>query len=268
MNDKFPIFKFNFPNSEEYQVITEENSDTLAEYMRSKNLKKLIVISDDDAPAWNSELMPDLSDFSFLDELLVYWTNISDIEGVHHCVNLKTLWLDNDDKTAVDFSKFPYLEKFISWSRKNIENIWRVSTLKELTLAGLKRNHFQSGAALKSIEKLRILKTPLEDISFLIDSKNVVFLELLDMSKIENLTPLRYLTKLKHLRITANKVKDFSFIRQLVNLETLYITSKVAEFEFDHFTGLNNIKKINISGNPQIQMFNKELSKIFKIHNS
>ena len=263
MKNKFPTFKFDYPETEEYQVITEENRDSLAKYMISKNLKKLIVISQEEEPAWNSSVMPDLSDFSFLDELCVHWTNISNIESVHYCINLKILSLDNDDKTAIDFSKFPFLEKFISWNRKNIKNIWNVPTLKELTLAGLKSNHFQSGVALNSLEELRIIRTPLEDISFLLESKKITFLELLNMSKIEDLSPLKHLIKLKHLRIVANKVKDFSFIKHLVNLETLYITSKVAEFEFDYFSALSNIRKINLSGNTSIQTFNRELKKRF-----
>jgi Leucine-rich repeat (LRR) protein len=123
----------------------------------------------------------------------------------------------------------------------------------------LKRNQFQSGVALNSLEKIRILKTPLEDISFLLDSKKITSLELLDMSKINDLSSLKHLIKLKHLGIVANKVKDFSFIKHLVNLETLYIASKVAEFEIDYFLPLSNIKKINLSGNPSIQTFNREI---------
>jgi hypothetical protein len=149
MKNKFPTFKFDNPNTEEYQVITEDNSDTLAQYMISKNIRKLIIISQEKEPAWNSSVMPDLSDFSFLEELLVYWTNISNIEGVHYCINIKTLWLDNDDKTAINFSKFPYLEKFISWNRKNIKDIWNVPTLKELNACRIEKESVPIGSSIK-----------------------------------------------------------------------------------------------------------------------
>ena len=212
--NKFPIFRFT--NSDiEYQVITEENSTSLARYMQKNDLKKLIITSSENGPGWNGSTLPDLSDFVFLEELLIHWTNIKNIDGIHSCKNLKVLWLDNDDATSIEFSNFPYLEKFISWERKKIKNIWNVSTIKELTLAGLRKDNFTYGEAFKSIEKLRILKTPLMDISFLSKNNKISFLELLDFSKIEDLSPLQTLVQLKHLRISAHKVKDFSFLKYL-----------------------------------------------------
>lgn len=257
-DDKFPIFRF--PNSDaEYQIITYENSSFLAKYMQEKGLKKMIVTSSEDGCGWNSSELPDLQDFTFLEELLIYWTNIKNISGIHSCKKLKVLWLDNEDTTPIYFSNFPYLEKFISWQRKNIKDIWNVPTIKELTLVGLKKENFIRGRAFNSIEKLRILKTPLTDISFLSENYKISFLELLDFSKIEDLSPLQTLVQLKHLRISANKVKDFSFLKHLVNLEKLYVSSKIGEFKKDYFSELNKLQRVNLSGNTSIQKFNREL---------
>ena len=101
----------------------------------------------------------------------------------------------------------------------------------------------------------------LKDISFIENGVNIHFLELLNFSKIEDLTPLKQLKNLRHLRIDCNKVVDFSFLRDLTNLETLYISSKMGAFEFDYFLGLTLLKKVNISGNSKIQTFNRELQK-------
>lgn len=257
-DSKFPIFKFANSNVE-YHIITNDNKSSLAKYMQENDLKKLIITSNEDSYGWNNRELPDLRDFVFLEELLIYWTNIKNISGIHSCKNLKVLWLDNDDTTSIEFSNFPYLEKFISWERKNIKNIWNVSTIKELTLAGVRKNNFAYGRAFDSIERLRLLKTSLTDISFLTQSKTISFLELLDFSKIEDLSPLKTLVQLKHLRISANKVSDFSFLKYLVNLEKLYISSKIGEFTKDYFSGLNKLQRVNLSGNVAIQKFNREL---------
>jgi putative albumin-binding protein homolog-1 len=266
MKIEYPIYKFKL-SEEQYQIITEENLESLPCYMKENHLKKVIITNSEDKNGWNSSELPNLTNFSFIEELLVYWTNIKNIKGIECCNLLKTLWIDNDDRTDIDFKKFPYLQKFISWDRKNIQNIWKVPTLKELTLAGVKPNSFHSGEALKSLIKLRILNTSLKDISFMENGINIDFLELLNLSKIEDLTPLRKLKNLKHLRIDCNKVVDFSFLKDLINLERLYISSKVGVFEFDYFLGLTLLKKVNISGNSKIQTFNRELQKKINIDN-
>lgn len=256
--DFFPIFRF--INSDiQYHVITTENCHSLAQYMQENRLKRLIIISSETGIGWNESYLPDLEEFMFLEELSIHWTNIKNIDGIHSCVNLKVLRLDNDDTTAIDFSHFPYIEEVVSWERQNIRSIWNVPSIKKLTLAGLNKKNFMCGEALKSIENLRILKTSLKDISFLSDAHRLSFLELLDFSKIEDLSPLRILTQLKHLRISANKVKDFSFLKNLSNLETLYISSKIGEFSKDYFLELSKLEKVNLSGNATIQEFNRAL---------
>jgi Leucine-rich repeat (LRR) protein len=264
MRNIFPIYKFK-RSDVEYQIITDENKATLSGYMHDNNLKRLIITpGDDKGKGWNHNYLPDLSSFDFIDELLVYWTNIDDIKGVEVCKNLKTLWLDNGDKTYIDFSNFSKLEKFISWDRKGIENIWDVPTLKILTVAGLKKGQFKSGIALDSVQKLRILKTALEDISFLSRARNVFSLELLEMNKIKDLDVLGKLVQLEHLRIEANKVINFYFVKNLVNLKSCYIKSKVAKnIDVGCFLPLMELKDFNISGNEIMQIINAELKNIF-----
>lgn len=262
MKNLFPIHKFN-RSDVEYQILTDENQGELAKYMLNNHLKKLIITSDKDGIGWNQLFLPDLTGFDFIEELLVYWTNIKDIKGIHSCKNVKVLWLDNDDKTELDFSQFPKIEKLISWDRKGIDKIWDVGTIKDLTLAGIKKSDFKPGIALKTIERLRIIKTPLEDISFLAECEQLVFLELLEMSKIEDLDVIGRLKNIKHLRIEANKVKNFSFIRFLKNLEKCYLSSKVGVFNVEDFKDFKKIEKINLSGNPKIQEVNRFLQKSY-----
>lgn len=72
MSDRYPVFSFT-GSSTEYQVITPENSSVLAGYMRDRGLGRLIVTSaDDPRRGWNGTGLPDLKDFTFLEELLIY----------------------------------------------------------------------------------------------------------------------------------------------------------------------------------------------------
>ena len=90
-------------SEDQYQIITEENIDSLPYYMKENCLKKAIIISSEDKNGWNSTELPDLANFSFIEELLVYWTNIKNIKGIECCSLLKTLWVDNEDRTDIDF---------------------------------------------------------------------------------------------------------------------------------------------------------------------
>src|SRR5690606_27949115 len=108
----------------EYQILTEENHTLLAGYMQSNGLKNLIIVSDEDGKGWNKDYLPSLKPFEFIEELLIYWTNIKDIKEVEVCINIKRLVLDNDDKTEIDFTKFQNLEELVSWERKKIDTVW------------------------------------------------------------------------------------------------------------------------------------------------
>lgn len=259
MCNRYPAFSFT-GSSTEYQVITPENSSVLAGYMRDRGLGRLIVTSADDPRCgWNGTGLPDLKDFTFLEELLIYWSNVKKLDGIYSCANLRVLWLDNDDVTEVLFPRFPHLEKVVSWRRRGISSVWDVPTLKVLTLAGLKDDDLRPGCALDSLEKLRILKSSLTDLSLLAGNRQILFLELRGLSKIEDLSQLGSMTQLRHLRIEANRVKDFSFLRGLVNLERLYISSKAGEISVEQLSHLNKLQAVNLSGNVAMQTVNRAL---------
>ena len=94
----------------------------------------------------------------FIDELFVFWTGMDDISEIQCLHNLKKLYLDNGDKTKIDFSNFPFLEVLLSWDRKNIETAWNIPSLKELKLYGLKKKQYKEGESLKSLIIIRLKK--------------------------------------------------------------------------------------------------------------
>uniref|UniRef100_UPI0023520206 hypothetical protein n=1 Tax=Capnocytophaga gingivalis TaxID=1017 RepID=UPI0023520206 len=183
-----------------------------------------------------------------------------DINEIHKCTSIRNLSLDNDDKTYIDFSKFPYIEHFVSWNRKGIENIWDIPTITDLTVAGLNRKQFPKNTnCLYTTKRLRILKTPLETLSFLEGNTSIKHLELSDFSKIKSVKEVGTLQQLEYLYIKANNVSDFSFLKDLSSLKALFIISKVAEFSFEYFENMPQLERIALSGNKDIQRFNLEL---------
>ena len=132
----------------EFAILTPENYEKLPAYMQEKGIKKLQI--KDDIYGWNRDYMPSLKPFDFIDELFVFWTGIDDISEIQCLHSLKKLYLDNGDKTKIDFSNFPFLEVLLSWDRKNIETAWDIPSLKELKLYGLKKKHYKEGESLKS----------------------------------------------------------------------------------------------------------------------
>ena len=253
-------------SEKDFQVITEKNVSFLPEYMIKNALNRIIITPSENGIGWNSNYLPNLEPFNFIEELSVHWTKIDNIKGIEVCKNVKTLLLDNGDKTFIDFREFHKLERVFSWDRKGIEKIWNIPTLKDLSLAGLKRNHFQNGIALDTLEKLRIIQTPLEDISFLLRGKNIYFLELLGMSKLDNLDIIGNMTNLTHLGIEANKVRDFSFIRNLINLERCFLCSKSSEMCLEDFLNFKKIKSLNISGNEKTRIINRAIDEFYNFN--
>ena len=258
----FPKFKFNLSDVE-YFLLNKRNYKDLAAHMKRTDNHRLLVMSTDDESGWNEDYLPGMDSFDFLEELSIHWTKVDDITEAHKCKNVKTLLLDNGDKTKLDYSVFTKLENFVSWDRKGIENIWDVSGLKTLTVAGLKRNHFKIGKAMETINKLRIITTPVDNIDFLGNCRQLTFLELKGMSKLEKMDILGTLTDLIHLRIEANKVRDFSFIAKLINLQKCYLSSKSAEMKYEDFINFKDIKKLVVDGNNKALEVDRLLQKFY-----
>ena len=262
-DNQYTVYKFIGSNIE-YALLTKNNIDYLAQFMLENGMKKLLIKSG--KIGWNESYLPDLSDFSFIEELRIHWTNIKDISGIDKCLEIQVLNIDNDDKTNIDFKIFNRLKKLVVWDRPGCETLWELKSLEELTVAGLKQSHLFQGVAMKSMRKLKVFKSPISDLSQLKEADNLYYLELDTMSNLENINWLRYLTQLKHLLINANKIVDFSVIENLINLEYCSLNSKKGELYVSNFTNLRRLKLLNISGNEKLRLLNRELDKILGLN--
>ncbi|MBQ4804847.1 hypothetical protein J8L88_18430 [Aquimarina sp. MMG015] len=260
MNEKFPIYKFKLDETV-YSVLNETNFKDLSYHMKDNELYNLLI----DGRFWKAKSLPNMEKFNFINELKVIWTEIDDISPIQSCTDVRILTLDNGDKTKIDFNSFPNLEKLFSWSRKNIKNVWNIKGIKDLALAGLKKQDFVDGYALDSIEKLRLVKTPVEDLSFIKRAQNLKRLDLRSMSKLENIDFLNSLKNLEYLFLEANKVRDFKVVSKLTKLKTCILKSKNAIIDTNDFLTLNTLEKITLNGNEHLRTISREINEILKL---
>lgn len=255
VNEKFPTYKFNLSDTV-YCVLTKENQKDLASYMKEENFYNLLI----DGRFWEENYLNNMNQFDFLKELFVMWTKVDDLSPIQDIQSVEILTLDNGDKTNIDFSNFPNLKKIFSWKRSGIEKIWSVPTLKDLALGGLKRSDYIIGASLESFEKLRLVKTNVEDLMFLEETKNLKRLDLRGMSKLKNIEFLKKLTCLEYLFLEANQVRDFSVVNNLKGLRTCILKSKNAESCVDHFSQLKRLEKFALNGNENLRQVSREIN--------
>ena len=247
----------------EFAILTPENYEKLPAYMQEKGIKKLQI--KDDSYGWNRDYMPSLKSFDFIDELFVFWTGIDDISEIQCLHNLKKLYLDNGDKTKIDFSNFSFLEVLLSWDRKNIETAWDIPSLKELKLYGLKKKQYKEGESLKSLLSLDLRSTAVEDLSFLAQCKNLRKLCLYYMKQLKDISFLKNLEQLEYLSIEGNKIENFSVVSFLGNLKKCSLDSRIATADSNDFIHLKKLESFGLFGNNQMLKVSKEVRELLKI---
>lgn len=244
---EYPIWRF-INSTVDYSVITSRNCKTLSEHMQKHNLSNLIIMGIKNA--WESPIMPNLKDFSFIKELRIIDTNIMDIDEIHYCHNLNTLMLQNNDNTQIHFSQFPVMTDFTSGNRIQLDAVWDCPTLKSITLVGVNKKYFKEGKALENITQIRIIKSALASLEWMKGAESSLeYLQLSELSKLEKIDNLKAFENLKYLNVFANKLSNFSVMSFFHDLEYCYLSSKNGDFRFDDFTSFKELKDIWLNGN-------------------
>ena len=169
--------------------------------------------------------------------------NISDLTGLEHAINLKSLWLDGEEvRTGVwgnsnsvsDLSPLAgltYLEQLDLWenSVSDISPLTGLTNLKHLGLVGNNISDISVLAGLTNLESLFFDGNPISDLSPLAELTKLTRLGL-DNISVSDFSPLAGLTSLRWMRLVGNNISDLSPL--------------VAN------TGLGNGDEINVKGNP------------------
>ena len=154
------------------------------------------------------------ADMANLTELTARNSNITDLTGLEHATNLKSLWLDGEEvrpgvwsnsNSVSDLSPLvglTQLEGLDLW-QNSVSDISAVAGLTNLTHLGLVGNDISDVSALVGLTNLTSLfldGNAISDISAVADLTNLTRLGLED-NTISNLSPLSGLTHLTWLRL-------------------------------------------------------------------
>ena len=176
--------------------------------------------------------------------------SLSDLTGLEHCANLKSLHLRDN----------------------RLSDISRLAPMTNLIELDLSRNQIQDLAPCQSmlkLEKLLLSDNQIQDISFLAELGNLGVIDL-EQNQVTDVAPLENLLNLKRLNLNRNQVQDVVTLKNLSKLEHLYLKqnqvndlmpltalAKLSQLnlaenqvgEIEAVSGLINLKRLNLSTN-------------------
>ncbi len=189
---------------------------------------------------------------------------ISGLDALTFFRNLKSLRLQSDELTNLDFLKYlPQLETFhLEQNSKRIKNIdlSPISYLKKLkiiSLNGYDKNLENIFSNLNNLETIRFRSissiNSLECISHIQSLEKVI----IQLGRIYKLSALEKLPKLKYLQLwRINKLENISFISNLKNIQYLNLETLNKIKEFPNIKKLEKLKRIKLESCKNMYNFN------------
>lgn len=252
-----------------------QNADPIVKF-RDNNLKRAVLEALGKDP--NSEVGIKVSEMASLTTLTAHGASISDLTGLQHAVNLKTLDLSGnalDDDDMDRLTRLTQLETLILTGNDNITSARPFRKLRNLTRldlpqglsdptveipdSGLRTAILRAlgksesseteitASDLNGLEKLEARGFGIRDLTGLEYAENLRQLYLND-NQISNLSPISGLQRLRRLSLNKNNVSDVSGLSRLTTLQWLRLNdnriSTVAPLET-----LVNLKTLELSNN-------------------
>jgi Leucine-rich repeat (LRR) protein len=205
----------------------------------------------------------------------------NDLDDLKYFVNLKLLDIRSFGLT--DLQNAPSLEKLESISLSIGDNVLDLTDLEKFqNLRSVDMGDVINPQALSGLKKLRtvdLYKIGTNDLSCLKELKFLTHLRL-GGNKIEDLSPLEDLKKLKELRLNGNRISDLYPLRELKNLKILSLhgnrigdispLTELVSLE-KLYLGTNNIRDISALSHCKnlrtIEIFGNSLSSIEPLMN-
>ncbi|ATD54271.1 leucine-rich repeat domain-containing protein [Clostridium chauvoei] len=187
----------------------------------------------DDIPKWKLEK---------LTELYAMFTDISNLEGIQYCTNLKELNLQ--DNKISDINLLKNLKKlrtlFLNVNQiEDISALSELSNLRELYLGGNKISNIYPLRNLKRLQDLSLGNLLVKDIKPLEELDSLKYLDLYE-NKIDNLEVIRNIKGLLSIDLSENGLKDINVLKGLKNLEWI----RVSYNEIEDLTPIEDIKDL------------------------
>ncbi|MBU0898502.1 MAG: hypothetical protein KJ613_01665 [Nanoarchaeota archaeon] len=152
------------------------------------------------------------NDLTGLTVLSAEGLNITNLEGLQYCTDLKNLYMNVNN--VVDISPLENLNNllFIALGDNRISNLSSLSGLaglKELYLHGNQIVDISPLENLVNLTRLQLMSNQIVDITALQNLHSLVFLDLQD-NKVENIYSLQFLPMLNVVMLSYNQIKDIN----------------------------------------------------------
>ena len=187
------------------------------------------------------------SDMAALPSLEAIESNISNLTGLEHAINLT--WLNLKDNSISDLSSLAGLTN-LTWLHlryNTISDITSLSGLTNLTWLYLGGNLISDISAVSGLTNLRTLglwNNTISDISAVSGLTNLTELYL-SGNTISDITSLSGLTNLTWLDLRYNTISDITSLSGLTNLTELYLSGNTIS-DITSLSGLTNLTELSI----------------------
>ena len=198
-------------------------------------------------------------------ELRVYDSEITDLTGLEHAVNLSRLYLGGtyldgewangwyaNSNAVSDFTPIrdlAYLtEMDLSYnSISDVSGLADLGQLEDVQLGFNSISDISAFAELTNLVRLDLSANAISDISTLTGLTQLTRLNLGD-NPISDVAPLAELKKLRYLTLWGNAISDVSSLTDLVELEQLYLSGNPIS-DVSPLVGLVQLKRLYLDGN-------------------
>ena len=190
------------------------------------------------------------SDMAALTRLSAIESNISDLTGIEHAINLTELSLYRNNISNISpLAGLNNLTELRLWDN-NISNVSPLAGLNKLTWLDLDNNSISDISPLGGLNQLTWLKVSdnsISDISPIAGLNKLASLNMRDNS-ISDTSPLAGLTNLTRLDLRSNLISDISPLGGLTNLRGLSLNYNSIT-DISPLAGLNKLTWMHVKGN-------------------
>ena len=170
-----------------------------------------------------------VEDMATLTNLSTNGTDIKDLTGMEHAVNLEEMWIE---------------DAHIS----NLAPLAGLTKLRKLDTIKTDISDISPLAELTNLTRLNLYASRVTDISPLSSLTKLTWLGFRYVNGISDYSPLAGLTNLKHLDLFRNRTSDISMLAGLINLETLILNQNNI-VDVSPLASLHNVETLNLSFN-------------------